>query len=127
MLKTTLDVNEGSQIFSRSARNNVEHLDERIDNWITAGPERLLEMVFDNRKRYEFLYRPEVGEQCRWFLRRVYLVEEDVFISQGREGVEEIDLAALTAELCRIKHAAHDFLACDEAVNRLSPFGTLET
>jgi hypothetical protein len=123
-LRDAFGVEDRSPIFSRSARNNVEHLDERIDKWISTGPERVLEMAFDNREGYDFLNRPEAGEQRRWFVKRVYLVAEDVFMSEGREGIEDIDLAALSTELRRIRETAQDFLARDEAVVRLGPLGT---
>jgi hypothetical protein len=120
VLKASLEVVEASPIFSRNARNNVEHLDERIDLWIETGPERMLESVFVSRENYEFLNRSE--EELRgWFIKRVYLIDEDTFISQGKNGLEEIDLAALMNEVRRIEQTAVHVLSEDSTVTRVYP------
>jgi hypothetical protein len=120
VLKASLEVVEASPIFSRNARNNVEHLDERIDLWIETGPERMLESVFVSRENYEFLNRSE--EELRgWFIKRVYLIDEDTFISQGKNGLEEIDLAALMNEVRRIEQTAVRVLSEDSTVTRVYP------
>lgn len=119
-LKELLNVAEASPVFSRNARNNVEHLDERLDLWISVGGERMLECVFDSRESYDFRNRPEAGER-RLFTKRVYLIDEDTFISQGQEGLEEINLAELMTEILRIQHVAKSFLAKDNAIVRVHP------
>jgi hypothetical protein len=120
VLKASLEVVEASPIFSRNARNNVEHLDERIDLWIETGPERMLESVFVSRENYEFLNRSQ--EELRgWFIKRVYLIDEDTFISQGKNGLEEIDLAALMNEVRRIEQTAVRVLSEDSTVTRVYP------
>ena len=119
-LKALLLVGEASPVFSRNARNNVEHLDERLDLWIEAGDQRMLECVFVSREEYDFLNRPEARER-RYFIKRVYLIDEDTFMSEGRNGLEEIDLAELMAEVRRIKQVAERFLAEDNAVVRVHP------
>jgi hypothetical protein len=119
-LKALLVVDNASPVFSRNARNNVEHLDERLDLWIEAGDQRMLECVFVSRDEYDFLNRPE-GEERTWFTKRVYLVDEDTFMSEGRNGLEKIDLAELLAEVRRIMQVAERFLAEDNAVVRVHP------
>src|SRR6056297_1395243 len=44
-LRDILGVNGSSEIISRSARDNIEHFDERIDNWIEQEETTLVEMV----------------------------------------------------------------------------------
>lgn len=120
-LKAILDLGDGSPIFCRSARNNVEHLDERIDIWL-ASEKDILESVFENRGDYDYINKPENGEERRWFVRRVYLINEDVFISEGKHDVEEVDLAALATELRRIRDTADAYLDSDEAITIIAPF-----
>jgi hypothetical protein len=120
VLKASLEVAETSPVLIRNARNNVEHLDEQIDLWIENGPERMLESVFVSRDNYEFLNRSE-GELRGWFIKRVYLIDEDTFISQGKNGLEEIDLAALMDEVRRIEQTAVRFLSEDSTVTRVYP------
>ena len=119
-LKGLLVVAEESPVFSRNARNNVEHLDERLDLWIGAGGGPLLERVFDSRKDYEYLNPPEAGER-RHFIKRVYLIDEDTFMSEGHNGLEEINLKELMTEILRIERVAECFLAEDDAVVRVHP------
>ena len=64
-LKEVLVVDETSPVFSRNARNNVEHLDERLDLWMGAGEKPFLEYVFDSRKDYDYLNPPEAGLTLR--------------------------------------------------------------
>lgn len=118
-LKNTLNVDDASPIFSRNARNNTEHLDERIDAWINTGPERVLETVFDNRDAFDFLYRHDTVDPRRWFVKRVYLIAEGIFMSEGKAGVEEVNIEALRFEIFQIQKAAQEFLAEDTVVVRL--------
>src|SRR5687768_6186981 len=45
-LRAHLQVKTDSSILPRSARDNLEHFDERIDNWVEKKEEKVLEMVF---------------------------------------------------------------------------------
>ena len=121
-LKDLLVVDETSPVLSRNARNNVEHLDERLDLWMGAGEKPIIENVFDSRKDYDYLNPPEAGER-RKFTKRVYLIDEDTFMSQGQEGLEEIDLAELMTEITRIQRVAESFLAEDNTIVRIHPQG----
>lgn len=119
-LKKLLEVAEESPVFSRNARNNVEHLDERLDLWIEKGGERMLECVFDSRGSYDYLNPTEAGKR-RWFTKRVYLIDEDTFMSEGRCGLEEIQLAKLMVEILRMQQVAERFLLEDTAIVRIHP------
>jgi hypothetical protein len=80
----------------------------------------MLESVFVSRENYEFLNRSQ--EELRgWFIKRVYLIDEDTFISQGKNGLEEIDLAALVNEVRRIEQTAVRVLSEDSTVTRVYP------
>jgi hypothetical protein len=52
---------------------------------------------------------------------------EDTFISQGKNGLEEIDLAALMNEVRRIEQTAVRVLSEDSTVTRVYPNLTLNT
>ena len=116
-LKEILNVKDRSLLLSRTVRNNVEHLDERLDAWIEQGTNRLLEATFENRADYDFLNK----NGRRWFVKRVYLVAEDVFLSEGRKGsgIDEICIADLIFEIRQVRKQAQDFLDIDASVVRL--------
>ena len=120
LLKALLNLEDDSPVFCRGVRDNVEHLDERIDTWL-ASEKSILESVFENRGVYDYLNMPENGEERRWFVRRVYLINEDVFISEGRQDLEEIDLTVLATELRRIRDKADAYLDSDQAITIIAP------
>ena len=80
-LKELLVVDKTSPVLSRKARNNVEHLDERLALWLSAGEKPIDEFVFVSRKDSDYLIPPEAGERRR-FVKRVYLIDEDTFMSE---------------------------------------------
>ncbi len=104
-LKDALCIGANSPLLKRTVRNNVEHLDERFDDWMEADGGRFLECVFESREGLEYM-NPTIDGVARWFIRRVYLIDGDTFVSQGREGIDEINLAALICEVRRIKRIA---------------------
>lgn len=79
-LRAHLGVPNDSPILPRAARDNLEHFDERVDGWVERNETRVLEMVFKNRKGFEFL-----SEHPR-AIRRVLIADEMVFISEDRNG-----------------------------------------
>ncbi|MDO6521275.1 hypothetical protein Q4578_06735 [Shimia thalassica] len=117
-LRAGLSIETNSPLLNRSIRNNVEHLDERLDAWIQAEGQRCLESCFATRKDYDFLNNGEIAAP-RWFVKRVYLVDEDVFITQGRNGVEEMDFAVTVEALVELKTIAERFLSNDQAIVRI--------
>ena len=116
-LKETLNVKDQSLLLRRTVRNNVEHLDDRLDAWIEQGSTRLLEATFENRSGYDFLNK----NGRRWFVKRVYLVAEDVFLTEGQKGsgIDEICIADLIVEIRQVRKQAQDCLDRDGSVVRL--------
>ncbi len=80
MLRGYLGVPSDSPILPRDARNNLEHIDERIDRWAQRGDTKIMEMVFDDRAGFDYIY--ESGGA----IRRVLIAEEMIFISEDHEG-----------------------------------------
>ncbi|WP_156383956.1 hypothetical protein [Methylobacterium sp. Leaf456] len=120
-LVSALNIDSSSVIFDRNARNNVEHLDERLDLWIESDSHTLLEVVLDNRSAFDFMTesRPMPGSTA--FVRRVLIQDAMIFITQGRSGFEEIDLKAAASEISDLKSRANAFLTGDTSVERVRP------
>lgn len=96
-LKAALNVAATSEVLPRNARDNTEHFDERIDNWVSANATDIIEIVLPNRGGYEYL---RVDEKR---IRRVLLKQELVFISENRDGSKfELELKPLVQEVIRI-------------------------
>ena len=121
-IKSSLDISETSCVLDRTARNNVEHLDERLDDWIEAGPNGMLEIVLDDRDAFEYLSesRPMTGG-APFFIKRVYIIEDGAFITQGRNGVVEIKLGEMRDALHDIATKARVFLSEDSSITRIYP------
>lgn len=109
LVRRLLEIEEASPIFDRNGRNNVEHLDERLDLWLSDTSRPLLEIVLANEAGLEFLTaeRP-LASQPR--IRRVLLLDSMTFISEGRHGPERTDLKALKEEVVRIGKLASSLL-----------------
>ena len=96
-----LGVEPGAHILSRKARNNVEHHDERLDNWCKVDAEKIIEMVFEDREGFDYL----VDGRTR--VRRALLTDEMVFISEDQDGKRfEVELVPLSQELQLLKQKA---------------------
>lgn len=100
-LKAALGVSATSEVLPRSARDNTEHFDERIDNWVSANASDIMEIVLPDRDGYNFMR----GDEKR--VRRVLLKQEYVFMSENRDGSKfELELKPLVQEVARIGHEA---------------------
>ena len=96
-LKTALTVPATSEVLPRNARDNTEHFDERIDNWVSANATDIMEIVLPDRGGYDYLR----GDEKR--IRRVLLNQELIFISENRDGSKfELELKPLVQEVARI-------------------------
>lgn len=96
-LKKALNISGTSEILPRYARDNTEHFDERIDNWVSSGAVNILEIVLPDRGEYDYLR----GDEKR--VRRVLLKQEFIFISENRDGSKfELELKPLVQEVARI-------------------------
>lgn len=110
-LKAALNVATTSEVLPRNARDNTEHFDERIDNWVSANAADIMEIVFQNRGGYNYLR----GNEKR--VRRVLLKQELVFISENRDGSQfELELMPLVQEVARIGDEATKW------INTKSPY-----
>jgi hypothetical protein len=110
-LKAALSVSTTSEVLPRSARDNTEHFDERIDNWVSANAGNIMEIVLPDRNGYNFMR----GDEKR--VRRVLLKQEYVFISENRDGSKfEVELRPLAEEVARIGNEATNW------INTKSPY-----
>lgn len=93
-LRNALQIDDNSDILTRKARNNIEHFDTRMDNWIGKRVSTVLEVVFLNRAKYTFL---NAGEKK---IKRVILRDELIFISQNTDDtLDELALQLLMNEV----------------------------
>lgn len=115
-LKKELSIGVNSEILPRSARDNYEHFDERIDNWVDANATDILEIVLSDRNGYSYLR----GSQKR--VRRVILLQEYIYISENRDGSHfELELNPLINEIERIDVAATNWIDTKSPYHFLYP------
>ncbi|MCG7981855.1 MAG: hypothetical protein JAY90_03780 [Candidatus Thiodiazotropha lotti] len=101
VLRDRLEVTEHSNVLPRDARDNIEHFDERIDNWIGRG-DTILEIVLDDRVDYDHL---SVVENR---VKRVLIEDGLIFISEKRDQTKfELELEPLYEEIQRIRNSAN--------------------
>jgi hypothetical protein len=120
VLKSTLNIASDLVILDRTARNNVEHFDQRLDLWIEDKSGRLIEMVFSNRSDFDFLFRDRPDGKAT-FIRRVLILDEMILITQGQNGFEEANLEILSKEIEGVRERAVEFLDSDRSVYRIYP------
>ena len=53
-LQQHLKTDTKSALNDRNARNSIEHLDERLDNWLSVIDKGILEAVFETRADFDF-------------------------------------------------------------------------
>ena len=105
LLREKLCIENDSDVLPRDARDNVEHFDERIDNWIGTDNNTILEIVFPDRASYDFM---SSGKKR---IKRVLLLEELIFISEKKDGEKfELELMPLFDEVKRIGDDAVEWI-----------------
>lgn len=110
-LRDLLGVDVASEVLPRDTRDNVEHFDERLDNWVGGNNQEILEIVLPNRAGYDYLK----VDQKR--VKRVLILDEMAFISEKRdESKFQLDLIPLHTEVERIGVAAENW------INAASPY-----
>lgn len=114
-----LEVEVASPIFGRNARNNVEHQDERLDIWIDQDGASLLEVAFDDRSGYDFMTSNHGDGRPRKFIRQAMIVDEMVFVSEGRNGPEETPLLPVVEELRLLRKKSEQVMASNDKVHRI--------
>ena len=116
LLQEALNIESNSEVLPRNARDNVEHFDERIDNWIGADSSTLLEVVFPNRAGYDFM---NVDEKR---VKRILLLDELIFISETRNADKfELKLQPLFDEVKRIGDEAEAWIESTSPYNFICP------
>lgn len=116
-LREALKVDKDSDVLPRNARDNIEHFDERIDNWCTKDINTTLEMVFNDRKKYEFFNYDKKG------VKRLLIMDEMIFISENRDGTRfELKLQPIFEEVMRIKEEAEQWLVVDSPYKYFYPY-----
>ena len=116
LLQEALNIENNSEILPRNARDNVEHFDERIDNWIGADTSTLLEVVLPNRTGYDFM---NVDEKR---VKRILLLDELIFISETRNADKfELKLQPLFDEVKRIRDEAEAWIESTSPYNFICP------
>lgn len=113
-LKKSLNINYQSEVFSREARDNVEHIDERMDGWIGAEVQQIIEMVLDDRDGYEYIRANEKR------VKRILIADELVFVSERKNNTKfELKLHPLNEEIIRIGQAADTWIRGSSPYARL--------
>lgn len=115
-LRSKLSVDDSSHVLPRNARDNIEHFDERIDNWIGQEEQTILEIVLTDRSAYEYL------DADRKRVKRILLEKEMIFISENRDGSQlELMLSPVAQEAYRIATAAGEWVANESPYYFLYP------
>ncbi|WP_340104906.1 hypothetical protein [Rhodohalobacter sp. 8-1] len=114
-LRDKLNVDIDSEVLPRNARDNIEHFDERIDNWV-GSENTILEIVLDNRRAFDYL---DVNSKN---VKRVLLQEELIFVSEKRdESKFELELEPLITEIRRIGEEATSWIDDSSPYNFIYP------
>jgi hypothetical protein len=115
ILRDKLNVCDDSGVLPRDARDNIEHFDERIDNWV-GGDGTILEVVLDNRAGFNYL---RVNEKN---VKRVILQAELIFVSEKRDGSKfELELEPLIDEIKRIGEEAAKWIESSSPYHFIYP------
>lgn len=110
-LRDSLGVDGDSEVLTRDTRDNIEHFDERLDNWVEGDVQTILEMVLPDQTGYDFL---RVGEKR---VKRVLIQDEMIFISEKKDKSQfRLCLQPLHDEVIRIGREA------DKWINDKSPY-----
>ena len=100
-LRQALHVAENSEVLPRDARDNVEHFDERLDNWAEDAGPTLLEIVLEDREAYDYL---RVADKR---VKRLIILDKMIFVSERKDNSKfELELTPMHEEVQRIGAAA---------------------
>ncbi len=102
ILVEALQLPELNALQDRNGRNNIEHIDERIDNWAVRDADNIVSMVIPDREGYDYLCTPDKA------VRRVLIESELTFVSEDHEGNRvETNLPHLREEARIVMEKAH--------------------
>lgn len=117
VLRDHLGVDDGSEVLPREMRDNVEHFDERLDNWVGGNNQEILEIVIPNRDSYNYL---RVDSKR---VKRVLILDEMCFISEKKDTSKlQLHLHPLRAEVERIGNAAENWVKEKSPYQFIYPF-----
>lgn len=114
-LSKHLEISKTSPLLNRSARNAIEHLDERMDNWLKGNQSGFLECVFMDRQGLNYL------DTSRWSVRRVLILDEMIFVTQGNSGRDETELIPIRDELQRVVSKCEERFQTDDPHHYVFP------
>lgn len=105
-LRVSLKVDDDSEVLLREARNNIEHFDERLDNFVAGDNQNILEIVLPDHSSYEYL---RVSEKR---VKRVLIYDGMVFISEKKDSSHfQLCLRPLCDEVIRIWKEAEKWIS----------------
>lgn len=114
-LRQSLNISDQSSVLPRHARDNIEHFDERIDNWVGTSKD-IVEIVLEDRSGYSCLNVEEKN------VKRVLILDGLIFISEKRDQTKfELELVPLYEEIKRIGGAATDWVNNNSPYNFIYP------
>jgi hypothetical protein len=103
-VRTALGIAHDSEVLSRIARDNIEHFDERIDNWVGTNPSYLEAVFLDKATAIRLM---SGGMR----IKRVLALNELTFFSENRDGSRfELELEPLLEEVKRIAGKSVEWL-----------------
>lgn len=115
-LRELLEIAADSEVLPRDTRDNVEHFDERIDNWVGGENKNILEIVLPDRAGYEFM---RVAEKR---VKRILILDELLFISEKRDETKfELALRPLHEEVSRIGSEAEKWITANSPYHFIFP------
>jgi hypothetical protein len=113
-LKAYLGIADDSPLLIRNARDNLEHIDERIDGWVKRGETKIVEMAFDDREGYNLILSRNGA------VRRVIIISEMVFVSENRNGKRiETELLPIRDILLNLHKHCHNKLFHESPYNMI--------
>ena len=115
-LRDRLGVDATSEVLPRDTRDNVEHFDERLDNWVGGNNQQILEIVLPNRASYSYL---RVAEKR---VKRVLILDEMAFVSEKKDETKfQLYLVPLRDEVARIGAAAESWVSASSPYHFIYP------
>lgn len=115
-LRVCLRVDGDSEVLQRDARDNIEHFDERLDNWVDGDNQNILEIVLPDHASYDYLRFVEKR------VKRVLIQDVMVFISEKKDKSQfQLCLNPLNDEVIRIGIEAEKWINDKSAYHFVFP------
>jgi len=115
-LRVNLRIDDESEVLPRDTRDNIEHFDERLDNWVMDETHSILEIVLLNQAEYDYFQ----GNRTR--IKRVLIHDGLMFVSEKRDKSKfQLPLRPLFDEVARIGIAAEKWIGEVSPYHFVSP------